>query len=177
LQTNKADIIISTLSVTPERAQVIDFSTPYAGLESVVAAPTAAQIKDWADLKGTVISVTRGTTQDTVLTKTAAERGITVQRYEDDATLVTAAVSGQAAAVATSATLVKQINNKDPQKAFEPKVTIQVFNLAMGVRKNEAPLLAKLDEWIKTNLKNGKLNDIYQKYHGSPIPKEIMSIQ
>jgi len=177
LQTNKADIIISTLSVTPERAEVIDFSIPYAGLESVVAAPASAQIKDWADLKGTVISVTRGTTQDTALTKTASERGIRVQRYEDDATLVTAAVSGQASAVATSATLVKQIHNKDPQRAFEPKVTLQVFNLAIGVRKNEGPLLAKLNEWIKVNLKNGKLNDIYQKYHGSPIPKELMDVQ
>lgn len=177
LQTNKADIAISTLSVTPERAQVIDFSTPYAGLESVVAAPAAAPIKDWADLKGKVISVTRGTTQDSELTKIAAEKGFTVARYEDDATLVTAAVSGQAAAVATSATLVKQIKAKDPKKAFESKVTIQVFNLAIGVRKNEDSLLAKLNDWVKTNLKNGKLNDIYQKYHGTPLPKEIVDIQ
>ena len=36
VQTNKADIIISTLSVTPERAKVIDFSKPYAALQSVV---------------------------------------------------------------------------------------------------------------------------------------------
>ena len=34
VQTGKADIIISTLSVTPERAKVIDFSKPYAALQS-----------------------------------------------------------------------------------------------------------------------------------------------
>src|SRR5258707_15097092 len=38
LQTNKADIVVSTLSITPDRAKVIDFSVPYADHPSVVAA-------------------------------------------------------------------------------------------------------------------------------------------
>jgi polar amino acid transport system substrate-binding protein len=177
LQTKKADIVISTLSVTPERAQVIDFSKPYAGLLSVIAAPAASPIKDWADLKGKTVTVTRGTTQDSDLTKIAAEKEFTVARYDDDATLVTAALSGQAAIISTSATLVKQIHEKDQQKAFEPKITIKVLNLAMGVRKDEPQLLAKVNDWIATNLKNGKLNDIYQKFHGSSLPKEIVDGQ
>src|SRR3989337_2283730 len=48
VQTNKADIIISTLSVTPERAKVIDFTKAYAALQSVIGAPADAPIKDWA---------------------------------------------------------------------------------------------------------------------------------
>ena len=32
LQTGKADLVVSTLSITPERAKVIDFSIPYADL-------------------------------------------------------------------------------------------------------------------------------------------------
>ncbi|MCR6727783.1 transporter substrate-binding domain-containing protein [Agrobacterium fabrum] len=175
LQTNKADIVISTLSVTPERAQVIDFSKPYAGLLSVIAAPAASPIKDWVDLKGQTVTVTRGTTQDSELTKLAGEHGFTVTRYDDDATMVTAAVSGQAKAIATSATLVKQVHDKNPSLAFEPKITIRVLNLAIGVRKNEPELLAKVNEWVAANLKNGKLNEIYQKYHGTPIPAEIVN--
>jgi polar amino acid transport system substrate-binding protein len=175
LQTNKADIVISTLSVTPERAQVIDFSKAYAGLQSVIAAPAASPIKDWADLKGQTITVTRGTTQDSELTKLADEHGFTVARYDDDATMVTAAVSGQAKAIATSATLVKQVHDKNPTLAFEPKITIRVLDLAIGVRKNEPELLAKINEWVAANLKNGKLNEIYQKYHGTPLPEEILN--
>ena len=177
LQTKKADIVISTLSVTPERAQVIDFSKPYAGLLSVIAAPASSPIKDWADLKGKTVTVTRGTTQDTDLTKIAAEKGFSVARYDDDSTLVTAALSGQAPIISTSATLVKQIHDKDTSKAFEPKITIKVLNLAIGVRKDEPQLLAKVNDWITTNLKNGKLNDIYQKFHGSPLPKEIVDAE
>src|SRR5205814_4462768 len=37
LQTGKADIVISTLSITPERAKVIDFSVPYPPLRTVIA--------------------------------------------------------------------------------------------------------------------------------------------
>ncbi|MCZ7889470.1 hypothetical protein O9X89_22510 [Agrobacterium salinitolerans] len=35
--------------------------------------------------------------------------------------------------------------------------------------------MAKLDEWVAANLKNGKLNEIYQKYHGTPLPEEIVN--
>lgn len=175
LQTGKADLIISTLSVTPQRAEVIDFTLPYAALNSVVGAPKAAEISDWEDLRGKAVTVTRGTTQDTALTPLAGERGYTITRYDDDATMVTAAVSGQAAAVATSETLINQIGERNPQLAFEPKFTIQVFDLAMGVRKGETQLKEKLDAWIAENLKNGKLNDINQKYHGSPLPAEMLN--
>lgn len=174
LQTKKADIIISTLSVTPQRAEVIDFSKPYAALRSVVGAPAAAKIGGWEDMKGKAITVTRGTTQDSALTAMASEHGFTVTRYDDDATLVTAAVSGQAGAVATSETLVNQIKTRNADLAFEPKFTITTFDLAIGVRKNEPQLKAKLDEWVAANLKNGKLNEIYKKYHGAELPEAML---
>jgi polar amino acid transport system substrate-binding protein len=108
------------------------------------------------------------------LTAMAQEKGFNVVRYDDDATMVTAALAGQAEAIATSATLVKQIAERNPELSFEPKFVIRIFDLAIGVRKNEPELLAKLDEWVDANLKNGKLNEIYLKYHGSPLPDEIL---
>jgi len=174
LQTNKADIVVSTLSVTPQRAEVIDFSKPYAALQSVVGAPKASAIAGWDDVRGRAITVTRGTTQDTELTAMASERGFTVTRYDDDATMVTAAVSGQAQMVATSATLVNQIGQRNPDLAYEPKFVIRTFDLAIGLRKNEPELKAKLDEWVAANLKNGKLNEIYQRFHGAALPAEML---
>ncbi|CAM5204534.1 Polar amino acid transport system substrate-binding protein OS=Bosea thiooxidans OX=53254 GN=SAMN05660750_00713 PE=4 SV=1 [Bosea thiooxidans] len=172
VQTNKADIIISTLSVTPERAKVIDFSKPYAALQSVVGCLKSVEAKSWEDLKGKTIAVSRGTTQDTTLTN-MKERDLKLARYEDDATMVTAAVSGQADCVATSATIVSQIGVKAPSRPFEPKVTITNFDLAIGVKKGEPKLLEKLDAWIGQNLKNGKLNAIYKKFHGTELPAEM----
>ncbi|GJD53761.1 L-cystine-binding protein FliY [Methylobacterium crusticola] len=174
VQTNKADVIISTLSVTPERAKVIDFSKPYAALQSVVGCLKSIDAKGWPDLKGKTIAVSRGTTQDTTLTN-MKDRDLKITRYEDDATMVTAAVSSQADCVATSATIVNQIGAKNPARAFEPKVPITAFDLAMGVRKGESRFLDTLNAWIAANLKNGKLNAIYAKFHGSELPPEMRS--
>jgi polar amino acid transport system substrate-binding protein len=170
VNTGKADVIISTLSVTPERAKVIDFSKPYAVLQSVVGAPKTAAVKDWADLKGKNVTVTRGTTQDTELSGMANDKGFKVVRYDDDATMVTAGATGQAEVVATSVALVNAITSKNPQKAWEPKFVIRNFDLAIGIKQGEPRLLAKLNEWVGVNLKNGKLSDIYKKYYGVALP-------
>ena len=170
VNTGKADIIISTLSVTPERAKVIDFSKPYAVLQSVVGARKDLAIKDWADLKGKNVTVTRGTTQDTELSAMANDKGFKVVRYDDDATMVAAGATGQADIVATSVALVNQISSKNPQKPWEPKFVIRNFDLAIGIKQGEPRLLAKLNEWVGANLKNGKLSDIYKKYYGVALP-------
>jgi polar amino acid transport system substrate-binding protein len=36
-------------------------------------------------------------------------------------------------------------------------------------------LLAKVNEWITVNLKNGKLNAIFKKYYGVDLPAEMRS--
>ena len=174
IQTGKADIIISTLSVTPDRAKVIDFTKAYAALQSEVGCLKSQNVKGWEDLKATTIGVSRGTTQDTTLTN-MKDKEVKVARYDDDATMVTAAVSGQADCIATSATIINQIGVKNPNRPFESKVPITTFDLAIGVKKGEPKLVQKLNAWISFNLKNGKLNAIYKKFHGSELPTNMRS--
>ena len=69
LQTGKADLVISSLSFTPERAKVIDFSLAYAVLRTVVAAPKSISLKSLQDLDGKTVGTVRGTTHDAALTK------------------------------------------------------------------------------------------------------------
>ena len=57
--TGKADIIISTLSITPDRAKVIDFSKRYATLQSDMGCLKSLNVKDWSDLKDGVCSASR----------------------------------------------------------------------------------------------------------------------
>ena len=172
--TGKADIIISTLSVTPERAKVIDFSKPYAALQSDVGCLKTLSVKDWADLKDKTIGVSRGTTQDTTLSN-MKDKELKIARYDDDATMVTAAVSGQADCIASSATIINQIGVKSPSRPFESKVPITTFDLAIGLKKGEPRLMEKLNAWVTENLKNGKLNAIYKKFHGSELPANMRS--
>ena len=172
LETDKADIVISTLSITPERAKVIDFSVPYAGIGVVLAAPKSMDIKSAADLAGKKIVATRGTTNDQEITK-LLPKDANIVRYDDDATSITAIVSNQADIFATAPELLKVINEKNPAKHMEVKFTIKVNMLAIGMRKGEPRLKAKIDEWVRANLKNGQLNAIYKKFHGVDLPEDV----
>ena len=172
LQTDKADIVISSLSITPEREKVIDFSVPYAGISAVVGAPKSMAIKSAADLSGKKVISTRGTTNDQEVTK-ILPKDATIVRFDDDATSITAIVSNQADIFATAPPLLKVINEKNPSKQMEVKFVMKVNMLAVGLRKDEPRLKDKVDTWVRANLKNGKLDAIYKKFHGADLPEEV----
>jgi polar amino acid transport system substrate-binding protein len=171
LQSGKADLVISTLSITPERAQVIDFSVPYAPLRTVLAGMKSIPVKDLAGLDGKTVGTTRSTTHDTWLTRNA--KNAKVVRYEDDATTAQAFVSGQIDLFTTAEFLLGPIAKKNAARELELKFVLESFKLGIGVRKGETRLLQQVNDWVKTNLKNGKLNEIYKKYHGNDLPEEI----
>lgn len=174
LQTGKADLVISTLSITPERAKVIDFSKGYAVLRTVIAAPKNIALKSMADLDGKTVGTVRGTTHDTQLTK-EGPKGMKLVRYEDDATEAQAFLSGQVDIFSTAELLVAPIDKKNPARQVEVKFVLDTFKLAIGVKKDEKRLLDEVDKWIATNLKNGKLDAIYKKYHGNGLPDVILN--
>ena len=170
LLTNKADLVISTLSITPDRAKVIDFSLPYADHPSVVAALKSIQLSKMSDLDGKRVAVVRGTTQDTDLARDA--KGAQLVRYEDDATMALAVASGQVDILATARSLLPAISKKNPARTVEPKITMRTFYLAVGLRKNEPRLKEWVNGWVKANLQTGQLAAIYKKYHGIDIPTD-----
>lgn len=172
LQTGKADLIISTLAWTPERAKVIDYSVPYAPQISLVGGIKSLNVKSMADLAGKSVAVNRSTTQDTDLTQNA--KGATVVRYDDDAGVITAVVTGQADLVGTSNALFQTMVQKAPNRQLEQKFVLRVNDLGIGVRKDDPTLLAWVNEWVKANHANGKLNEIFKKYHGTDIPKDVV---
>ena len=174
LQTGKADLVISTLSITPERAKVIDFSKGYAVLRTVIAAPKNIALKSMADLDGKTVGTVRGTTHDTQLTK-EGPKGMKLVRYEDDATEAQAFLCGQVDIFSTAELLVAPIDKKNPARQVEVKFVLDTFKLAIGVKKDEKRLLEEVDKWIATNLKNGKLDAIYKKYHGNGLPDVILN--
>jgi len=174
LQTGKADLVISTLSVTAERAKVIDFSKGYAVLRTVIAAPKSVALKSMADLDGKTVATVRGTTHDTQLTK-EGPKGMKLVRYEDDATEAQAFLSGQVEIFSTAELLLAPIAKKNPARQVEVKFVLDTYKLAIGVKKDEARLLEEVNKWITANLKNGKLDAIYKKYHGNPLPDVILN--
>ena len=59
LQTQKVDLVISSLGKNPEREAVIDFSAPYAPFFNGIFAPADVTITSVTDLSGKVVGVIR----------------------------------------------------------------------------------------------------------------------
>lgn len=170
--TDKTDLVISTLSITPEREKVIDFSVPYSGIQVIVGAPRATPLARMDDLVGRKVAVVRGSTNDAELTK-VAKPGTEVVRFDDDATAITAVLSGQAEFYCTAPALLAPVNQRRPELAMEPKLVVKTNLTGIGIRKNETRLKARVDDWVRENLRNGKLNAIYRKHHNADLSSDV----
>lgn len=179
LLTNKADLVISALSITPDRKKVIDFSIPYAELNCIVAAPAAMKISSYADLAGKGgVAVTRGTVNDQWLTKGAEGiADVKITRYEDDPTSTTAITTGQQQIYATSLPLLNQLKKSNPNVDLQVKFVMNGFPLGIALRKNEPALQSYLNTWVETNLKNGRLVETYKKWHGVTLKPDDLIAQ
>ncbi|MFL9923947.1 transporter substrate-binding domain-containing protein [Herbaspirillum lusitanum] len=175
LQANRADLVIADLSITPERQKVIDFSVPYAVITIMVGGPKSMQIKDYADLNGKRIGLTRATVNDTLTTQMA--KGAEIVRYEDDATLITSMVTGQVEIFSSTPSNLQEMIKKAPGKNLELKFAQKDFDLGIALNKNQPKLKEWVDNWVVANHKNGKLNAIYKKYHGRDLPASITKVQ
>lgn len=173
LLSNKADVVMSSLSITPDRAEVIDFSKPYGVINSAIGGKADDAITSWEDLKGRDVAVARGTINDTDITAVADQYGFTITRYEDDATLITAILSGQNDLMAHATETFKRINERDPSLKFEPKVITRSSGIGIGVHKGNPVLVEKLNEWVDANMANGKLSELSVRFTGIPLPETM----
>jgi len=175
LLANKADVVIASFSITAERKKVVNYSKPYGVIPVVVSAPKAVAIASAADLAGKNIAVARGTTADIELTRALKEAGAaaSIVRYEDEATTNTAVATGQQDVFAAALSTANSVAEQNADKGLEVKLTLAAYPMAIGLRKNDAELKTWVDEWVVTNLKNGKLNEIYVKYFNQNLPETI----
>jgi polar amino acid transport system substrate-binding protein len=176
LLTKKADVVMASFSITDERKKVIDFSNPYAVLQVVVGGPAKQKLSGFPDLSGKTIAVTRGTTSDQELTRGTKEvPNVSIVRYEDDATTNTAVSTGQQDYIAAAMSVIPAVKKSNPSRDVETKFAMKGYPLGIGLRKNEPELKSYLDGWVKTNMQNGKLNDIYKKYFGTALPADMLN--
>jgi polar amino acid transport system substrate-binding protein len=172
LLTGKADMVVASFSITEERKQVIDFSDPYGVIQIVIAAPKNVAIGELKDTVGKRLGTTRGSSNDKEATTQA--QGAEMVRYDDDATLITALISGQVNIMASSPQVMAAVNERRPNDPLEVKLVLKTNPYAIGLRKDDEALRKVVNEWIHTNLKNGKLNAIYKKYNGVELPADMM---
>ncbi|MBL8351559.1 MAG: transporter substrate-binding domain-containing protein [Burkholderiaceae bacterium] len=169
LESGKVDFLVATLAPTPERAKAVMFTMPYSAFELTIFAPATAKYTKLADLTKRKVGVTRGTTQDSALTRLALP-GTHIVRFEDDATTAQALISNQVEAIALPGTTGNEIMKARGAGRFDAKFAFSLQPNAMTVRKDAFELHQWLNNTISYIKLNGELDAIAKKWTGAALP-------
>jgi polar amino acid transport system substrate-binding protein len=167
--TGKADVVMATLSITPQRALQIWYSIPYAFQDSVIMVSDKSPIKSFNDLNGKKVSVVRGAIQDALVTKLAPKAQM--QRFDNDASTIQALVTGQVDATATGFLIPAQTTKANPGKTYVTRLKLGTQHIAIGMKKDSPDLLQWTNTFIYHIRANGELGDIVKQYFGMPLPE------
>lgn len=104
LEAKKVDIILANFTVTPERAEKVDFAKPYFKVSLGVVSPDKAVIKDVKELDGKSLIVVKGTTAETYFEKNHPE--VKLEKYDQYNEAYSALQDGRGDAFSTDNTEV-----------------------------------------------------------------------
>lgn len=169
LLTNKVDMLVASLAITPERAKQVQFSHPYSAAQIVVFGGKDTNISKAEDLSGLRIGVARASTQDVAVTK-IAPKDANIRRFDDDASAMQALLSGQVDAIGCSTTVAGQIAKRAPDR-FENKFVLLQQEMAVAMRPGEANTLKAVNEAVDKNIQNGEFSKLFEKWLGTPLPE------
>lgn len=170
LQTGQADLVISSLGKNPEREAAIDFSEAYAPFFlGVFSADADESIAGPDELAGKTIGVTRGAVEDMELTEVAPS-STTIRRFEDNATTISAFLSGQVDYVATGNVVAAEIGERNSRRAPTLLYQLRDSPCYIGLNKNEAALQAEVNRLIAQALEDGTLNEFSQRWFSADLP-------
>ncbi len=167
LLTDKVDIVISVMGMTPERAKQVMFTAPYADTNLAVFGPKSIAVKSADELGSHKVAAAKGTTQELGLS--AMNPKASIMRTEDDATAAAAYLSGQAELIATNSLIIPDLQKRNPNKEFDLKFVIRRSPAHMGVRMGEHNLVRWLDSFIFFNMMNGEIDKLHKKWLGMPL--------
>jgi polar amino acid transport system substrate-binding protein len=168
LTAGKVDLVISSLGKNEERQKQIDFSIAYAPFFSAVYGPIALAVAKPEDLAGKTIAVTRDTIEDTALSQLAPPTA-TIKRFDDNAGTQVAFLSSQAELIATGNAVAGEVLTKSLVKKTVLKFLLRNSPCYIGVAKDQAELLARVDTIIGDALKDGRLDKISQEWLKTPL--------
>ncbi|MCL1797293.1 MAG: transporter substrate-binding domain-containing protein [Eggerthellaceae bacterium] len=169
LQTELADCVISSMTITEERAEQVDFSDPYAVAQLALLVNSNSGINSIDDLnqEGKSIAVKTGSTGDVYATKNLPLA--TIVRLADESACVTEVVQGKVDAfIYDQLTIYRnQLNNPETTAAvFIPFQDPEHWGIA--VRKGNSVLLEELNEYILIS----QIDGTFDRLTGKHLPSE-----
>ena len=165
LQTGKADCVISSMTITDERKQTVDFSDAYAQAQLAILANSGSGISSVDDLnqQGKTVAVKTGSTGDVYATNHLTEATIT--RLADESACMTEVVQGRADGFIYDQLTIYRNHEANPdttEAVFIPFQDPEEWGIA--VKKGDTELLDELNAFIADSKDNGEFDRLTEKY-------------
>jgi polar amino acid transport system substrate-binding protein len=163
------DLLVSSITITDERKQTMDFSTPYFDAQQLIAVKKDSKIASFNDLKNLKVGVQNGTTGDEVITKLQGKDSANVKRFESTPLALKELEGGGVdAVVADNGVVVHYVNNNaNAQFKTISDASFKAEQYGIAVKKGNADLLEKINKGLAAIKTDGSYDRIYAKYFGA----------
>jgi polar amino acid transport system substrate-binding protein len=162
LLAGKFDVIISGMSITPQRNLTVNFTVPYAhsGQQMTANKKLSGGFKSLEQFNDPAVTITcrRGTSTCVAAQKVFPK--VTLRQFDDEAQCLQEVLNGNAHAVITSAPKPKLWTLDHPDTLFMPsEENLTKSDEAFAVRKGDPDAVNFFDNWILFNTSNGWLQE------------------
>jgi His/Glu/Gln/Arg/opine family amino acid ABC transporter permease subunit len=170
LNSGKYDCVISSMTITPERARAVQFSEPYYDAGQSIAVPVDNHtIKSFDDLKGKRIGAQLGTTGEMLAKKIP---DATVRSFDNIGEAFRDMANGNLDAIVNDKPVSQRIiMTRGKARLVGPILTTESYGIAM--RKGETRLKSAIDIALSELRESGAYGRINEKWFGSPVVLQV----
>ncbi len=169
LQTDKADVVIASFTITTERAQSVAFSIPYAATGTVVVVPEASDIQGYNDLAGRTVATSRGSSGEVILGEEFPDAvGTNFESYADS---LQALRSGKVEALIESTVVANQLVASEPGFRLVEGDVLRPSLMSVGVAQGDPVWLNYVDTFIRIWNNSGQNQAATQKWLDTDMPE------
>ena len=161
--TGEVDMVISTVTITPQRQEVVSFSIPYDSAGQVLMVRRNSKISSIGDLSGQSVGVIFGTTAEKNMAKLAPTASLRGFRSYNDA--YQALKSGQINAITSDDTILSRYELDDNEVVILPRrYSNEPYGIAFKKGNTTKKLKENLDFAIKDMKQKNVLNRLRKKW-------------
>lgn len=165
LNTDVCDVAVSAMTITGERARVLDFSSPYFDAKQALITPRGSGLDQLPELAGARVGVQKDTTGETFMSDFAPATA-QVTAYDDAAGLQAALNAGEIDAAMLDNTVSGEFVATNPKlKLAREFDTGEQYGMAVK-KDGNIPLLRRINSVLAELREDGTYGKIYDKYFG-----------
>jgi polar amino acid transport system substrate-binding protein len=168
LASGERSILASSISITRERQQQMDFSEPYyLSRQMIAVAKGEEEIRSFHDLEGKRVAVQSGTTGDTLIQSLLGHDNPAIRRYVSMADALHVLEQGGADAVVGDSGLVTHYVETHRQSgvyAMQDTTRVAPEFYGFAVKKGNTRLLAQINAGLAAVKRDGSYDALVNKY-------------